>query len=457
MTVTVKDASGIPVANAGFTLSRSRGVNRGGAEKETGNGGTTDDITLEQLTPTATTVALPRYADSYHGITGADGTATFNLRQDTGMGLKTVITVKMDDYPGLSVSSNVIFTVVSSPDTDKAQYWGHMPETVTSSDGVVFKRPLLMAEAPSRTNTFGSQIYGNETWSLFNHNGIGLASQSDCPAAYQPTLSEMQQLYEDYPDGKLGELFGWPVDRSTFSWWVSDKAGSNYQTIYLMNGHVYSNKTSFDDQALVCLANPHPMPASVKITSTMLNTANEAAVAKKGEAIPFTVTVADRAGNPLANQAFTLVRGESLNRAGEKVAGALTIEGVAPFVSAKSLDASGDTFTGTTGANGSATFTLRQDNSPGLKTTITSQIADNTVIQSSLGVIFTVLTSPDTDKARYWGHMPETVKTSTGITFHRPLLAAEAPSGNGSYDVNNETWSSVNAQNRQTPGGDRMR
>lgn len=452
MTVTVKDASGIPVANAGFTLSRSRGVNRGGAEKETGNGGTTDDITLEQLTPTATTVALPRYADSYHGITGADGTATFNLRQDTGMGLKTVITVKMDDYPGLSVSSNVIFTVVSSPDTDKAQYWGHMPETVTSSDGVVFKRPLLMAEAPSRTNTFGSQIYGNETWSLFNHNGIGLASQSDCPAAYQPTLSEMQQLYEDYPDGKLGELFGWPVDRSTFSWWVSDKAGSNYQTIYLMNGHVYSNKTSFDDQALVCLANPHPMPASVKITSTMLNTANEAAVAKKGEAIPFTVTVADRAGNPLANQAFTLVRGESLNRAGEKVAGALTIEGVAPFVSAKSLDASGDTFTGTTGANGSATFTLRQDNSPGLKTTITSQIADNTVIQSSLGVIFTVLTSPDTDKARYWGHMPETVKTSTGITFHRPLLAAEAPSGNGSYDVNNETWSSVNAQNRQTPG-----
>ncbi|ECI4076133.1 hypothetical protein DPB93_10675 [Salmonella enterica subsp. salamae] len=219
-----------------------------------------------------------------------------------------------------------------------------------------------------------------------------------------------------------------------------------------MNGSVDSKKGSSDNQALVCLANPHPTPASIKIMSTAMNTVKAAAVAEKGEAIPLTVTVADSAGNLLANQAFTLVRGESLNRAGEKVAGALTIEGVAPFVSAKSLTASGDTLTGATGANGSAAFTLRQDNSPGLKTTITSQISDNAVIQSSLGTIFTVLTSPDTDKARYWGHMPETVKTSTGITFHRPLLAAEAPSGNGSYDVNNETWSSVNDKNRQTPG-----
>lgn len=452
MTVTIKDASGIPVANTGFTFSRGKGISRGGIVKESGYGDTTDDLTLQELTPTATTVELPRYTDTYHGITGADGKATFSLRQDSGMGLKTAITVKMDDYPNLSASLNVMFTVVSSPDTDKAQYWGHMPETVTSSDGVVFKRPLLGAEAPSKTNTFGSLVYGNEIWPLFNHSGAGLASQSGCPDAYQPTLSEMQKLYEDYPDGKLGEVFGWPVNRSEFSWWVSDKAGTHYQSIYLMTGAVYSTKTASDNQPLVCLVNPHPVPASVKITSTMLNTVNEAAVAKKGEAIPLTVTVADSAGNPLANQAFTLVRGESLNRAGEKVAGALTIEGVAPFVSAKSLDASGDTFTGTTGANGSATFTLRQDNSPGLKTTITSQIADNTVIQSSLDAIFTVLTSPDTDKARYWGHMPETVKTSTGVTFNRPLLAAEVPSGNGSYDVNNETWSSVNAQNRQTPG-----
>ncbi|HCL5072284.1 TPA: hypothetical protein N2F43_001521 [Salmonella enterica] len=92
-----------------------------------------------------------------------------------------------------------------------------------------------------------------------------------------------------------------------------------------------------------------------------MNTAKAVAVAEKGEAIPLTVTVADSAGNPLANQAFTLVRGDSLNRAGEKVAGVLTIEGVAPFASTKSLTASGDTFTGTTGANGSATFNHQPD------------------------------------------------------------------------------------------------
>ncbi|WP_194206193.1 adhesion domain-containing protein [Superficieibacter sp. 1612_C1] len=257
MTVTIKDASGMPVANAPFTLSRSKGINRAGVVKETGNGGTTDDLTLQELTPTATTIELPRYVDIYHGVTGADGSATFSLRQDTGMGLKTAITAKMDDYPNLSASLNVIFTVVTSPDTDKAQYWGHMPETVTSSDGVVFKRPQMMVEAPAESNTFGSRVYGNEIWALFNHDGVGLASESGCPDAYQPTLSEMQRLYKDYPDGQLGERFGWPVDRSEFSWWVSDKAGAYYQVIYLMTGAVYSTKTLRDNQALVCLANPH--------------------------------------------------------------------------------------------------------------------------------------------------------------------------------------------------------
>lgn len=51
-----------------------------------------------------------------------------------------------------------------------------------------------------------------------------------------------------------------------------------------------------------------------------------------------------------------------------------------------------------------------------------------------------------------WGHMPETVTGNGGVKFHRPLLAVEAPSGNGSYSINNESWSSVTATNMQKTG-----
>lgn len=266
ITVTMKDSSGNPSANAAFTISRSQGLSRLGEVKTTGNGGVTDDLSLQELKPVATTVLLDDYFDAYHGVTGADGKATFSLRQDTAMGLKTAITAKMDDYPNLTSSLNVIFTVVTSPDSDKAKYWGHMPETVTSSDGVVFKRPQLEREAPLHDNTFGPIAMGDEIWALFNHDGAGLASKSGCPENAQPTLSELQKLYSDYPGGQLEERFGWPVDRSTFSWWVSDRVGKNYQTIDLTSGYVDATKTVYSNQALVCLANPHASAAMMTLS-----------------------------------------------------------------------------------------------------------------------------------------------------------------------------------------------
>lgn len=58
-------------------------------------------------------------------------------------------------------------------------------------------------------------------------------------------------------------------------------------------------------------------------------------------------------------------------------------------------------------------------------------------------MIFNVITSPDTDKAQYWGHMPDTL-TVGGVTLHRPLLMKEAPAGaTDSRKENNETWVSV--------------
>ncbi|WP_243274212.1 adhesion domain-containing protein, partial [Salmonella enterica] len=50
------------------------------------------------------------------------------------------------DTPTATSSLPVAFTVLTSPDSDKANMYGHMPETFTASNGAEFKRPLLYSE-----------------------------------------------------------------------------------------------------------------------------------------------------------------------------------------------------------------------------------------------------------------------------------------------------------------------
>uniref|UniRef100_UPI001649AD03 Immunoglobulin-like domain BIg-containing protein n=1 Tax=Salmonella enterica TaxID=28901 RepID=UPI001649AD03 len=78
---------------------------------------------------------------------------------------------------------------------------------------------------------------------------------------------------------------------------------------------------------------------------------------------------------------------------------------------------------GTTDESGRVQFELTQDNTPGLKTALQAMLPDNPPTVSNMDVIFTVITSPDSDKAKMWGHMPETAVNSAGVKFHRPLLA----------------------------------
>ncbi|EBX1354539.1 hypothetical protein DQ806_15985 [Salmonella enterica subsp. enterica serovar Okatie] len=59
------------------------------------------------------------------------------------MWLKTKITAKLNHYPNSTSMFDAIFTVITSPDTDKAQYWGYMPETVTTSTGVNVASPAI--------------------------------------------------------------------------------------------------------------------------------------------------------------------------------------------------------------------------------------------------------------------------------------------------------------------------
>lgn len=113
--------------------------------------------------------------------------------------------------------------------------------------------------------------------------------------------------------------------------------------------------------------------------------------------MPLTVTVKDSSGNPVANVGFTLSRGDSKNRAGMVItdgdvaadAGAddLMLKELTPASASQSMTTTGIVFTGTTGSDGTATFTLNQDKSLGLKTPLTVKVTDNTTLHASLDVI----------------------------------------------------------------------
>ncbi|VDZ77526.1 RatA -like protein [Salmonella bongori] len=369
------------------------------------------------------------------------------MSQDNTVGLKTPLNVVLTDDSSSLISKDVIFTVLTSPDSDKAVMWGHMPETVTGNGGVKFHRPLLAVEAPSGN---GSYSINNESWSSVTATNMQKTGKTGCDSDYQPRYSDLQSLYDANPDGALGTTYGWPIDGTNNYWWASDEDAvtSTYQTINLSNGAKHNTTSPTTYYRQVCLVEPHVSdPATITLTSTAMDATKKAAVVKKGAAMPLTVTITDASGKPLANQSFTLMRGDALSRSGIVVTANneddLKLIEQSPSSVTSTMAIKGSKISATTGADGTATFALHQDNSIGLKTTLTAQLASKTAIQTSLDTIFTVLTSPDSDKANYWGHMPETVQAN-GKTLQRPLLLAELPAGITPplhITMNNEVWS----------------
>lgn len=81
------------------------------------------------------------------------------------MGVETPIRIVMTDDDGVEVVQpfSVIFTVVTSPDVDGANMWGHMRGVVDA--GNLYKRPLLAVEASA---PHGQQSENNEEWATFS-------------------------------------------------------------------------------------------------------------------------------------------------------------------------------------------------------------------------------------------------------------------------------------------------
>ncbi|NRC03245.1 adhesion domain-containing protein, partial [Escherichia coli] len=203
--VTTKDAQGNLVGNTAFILTRANSVSRANASAT---------MSVGSLTVTDawgnTRNNFQSTSETIYGVTGADGSTTLTLKQDNSTGLRTDLTAKLDTSSSVKATLPVVFTVVTSPDSPKANFWGHMAETVAASDGSVYKRPLLLAEL---ANTGGRQISSEngESWVRFTWNQSTDPSVSGCGVAYMPTLAGLQALYDANSGNAMSTVQGWPV------------------------------------------------------------------------------------------------------------------------------------------------------------------------------------------------------------------------------------------------------
>ncbi|HBA8824486.1 TPA: RatA-like protein [Escherichia coli] len=439
--VTIKDANGNPVGGEGVTLKRVQAKSRSGISVSSN---TVDDLILDEVTPTSARISFNQNTSAWSGFTGSDGTITFNVTQNNTVGLVTPFTASLARNPQVTANQDLIFTVVTSPDSAKANYWGHMPATLTAVNGAVFERPKLWSELTS-TSGVGKINNNNEDWPYFTPTQKSDASVSPCEVARQPLLNDLSSLSARYPNNTFVTETGWPA---YYTWWAEDKsADGKDQSVDLRNGTLYTGSTkSFQP----CLANARSTVSSVTLTSTAFDADSQAAKVKKGEAMSVTVTVKDSAGNTMPNVEFTLKRGEASPRnAGATLYGnvvAMDDLVVQPLSgSAVTLSESGNTISGMTGADGTASFSLRQDNTPGYKMPLTVTLANYASATDTLDAIFTVPTSPNVSSAHFWGHMADTVVVNSK-SLHRPLLTTELPSGANPVSspiINYENWASA--------------
>ncbi|HDN5855138.1 TPA: hypothetical protein P1457_004372, partial [Salmonella enterica subsp. enterica serovar Bahrenfeld] len=456
VTITTLDAQGKPVADTPVIFTRGDSIGRANQE---GNGSQAAAIQINHSDARNSGV-------EYYTATGADGTLTLDISQDGGAGFKTPLMASIEHSNATTTAPlPVIFTVVTSPDTPKASYWGHMAETLTDSSGVAYKRPLLASEfsaTPGKTLTIANGYYDKgETWGMITVDKAWNGVSGGCGRDYLPSVSNLQTLYNTWPDNAMRSRNGWPMTSSGNNnvsryWWAgdyvisSDGAQSLYAAVNLFNdGNDIKTTTSTTAYYMqTCLASPRRAAASLTLTLAGQDEATGIAKAKKGEQIAATVTVKDAAGQPMKNVMVKISRGTSYNRANSAASASgatddITLRNVMPSGLATSLlDTSAKYLYVETDELGQVTFTLAQDSTTGLKTTISAATMDGSNLTDSKDAIFTVITSPDTDKATYWGHMPETFTNSKGVEFARPLLRAELSSttDTSGYLANGENW-----------------
>ncbi|VEA34374.1 putative exported protein [Salmonella enterica subsp. enterica] len=169
--VTVKDASGKPVPEAPFVLTRGDGYDRKGEKYTAQDGADLQNI----VTPVVIDGESLAWTTTKMGSqTGPDGTRIISVTRPDTHGTRTAITATLYENAAVSASIDTIFTVVTSPDVSVARMWGHMAPSLTAADGAVYKRPSLYDELASKTGCCGvpgrQRTLGSVLWAEYDQN-----------------------------------------------------------------------------------------------------------------------------------------------------------------------------------------------------------------------------------------------------------------------------------------------
>ncbi|EAO3451650.1 autotransporter outer membrane beta-barrel domain-containing protein [Salmonella enterica] len=418
LTVTTKACDGEPAINAPFVIRREDAINRQGVV----NNANPVRVGNTELTTAQT---------EYHGVTDGQGNATVVVTQENGPGVKTRLIVSSQNYPTLTDNVDVIFTTITSPDSDKASMYGHMIESTTATlNGITytFTRPKLAAEASGADK---SVVDTNETWALFDWNG------ADNHCNILPDAEQLVQMRHEH--STLATYTGWPATDDAEYWSSTKDQMSGYHAAVHMNSASVARAADSDTLLVSCVDKAQPA-AHPQITLSPQGPYK----AQVGESIDLTMTVVDRdTQKPLPYRYMELFIDPAKNRKGEHQD---AWDNLRVTVDSEGMSASSpEHYTGVTDVNGQAHLTLKHNSGLGVETPIRIVMPDDEGgnVELSFSVIFTVVTSPDVDGANMWGHMRGVV--DAGNLYKRPLLAVEASHKDGQFSENNEEWATFNS------------
>ncbi|MDR0217615.1 MAG: inverse autotransporter beta domain-containing protein [Enterobacteriaceae bacterium] len=183
---------GKPVNNVPIEVKAINAINRQGASQ-------------------TATVQIDDTPIHYQGFTGDQALSALSVTDPNGLGVNT--TLQVNAY-GVSApkTKDVIFTVATSPDTPEANFWGHMDNTVTTSDGT-FTRPSLLNEIRAeRRHGLSIHKENNEIWVRFAYASANKYCRNH--GKLVPSREQLLKLYEEHQNNVMNDEHGWPKERS---------------------------------------------------------------------------------------------------------------------------------------------------------------------------------------------------------------------------------------------------
>ena len=114
-----------------------------------------------------------------------------------------MLTAGLYNSTTVTASLPAVFTTITSPDSNKANMWGHMPETFTASNGAEFMRPRLMDELDSATDTT-AVIENNEKWYTVKNIEKGRGA---CAMNRMPRAADLTSLSQRSSEWRVSDRF----------------------------------------------------------------------------------------------------------------------------------------------------------------------------------------------------------------------------------------------------------